>query len=75
MASDSSAANCLYVASIAATVQSSIGNVAAGSIFATLQSAGAGGVGAAVVSGAVQIGGAGVAAAGAGIMAWAKSKS
>ncbi|KAL2858972.1 hypothetical protein BJX68DRAFT_262491 [Aspergillus pseudodeflectus] len=40
--------------SIAAAVQGTIGNVAAGSTFATLQSAGAAGAGAAVVNGAVQ---------------------
>jgi hypothetical protein len=42
---------------IAATAQGTIGNVAAGSVFATLQSAGAGGAGLAAVNGAVQIGG------------------
>lgn len=40
--------------SIAATVHASIGNVAAGSVFATLQSAGAAGPGATVVNGVVQ---------------------
>ncbi|KAJ0419474.1 hypothetical protein BJY00DRAFT_164539 [Aspergillus carlsbadensis] len=40
--------------SIAAAVQGTIGNVAAGSAFATLQSAGAAGAGAAVVNGVVQ---------------------
>ncbi len=45
---------------------SSIGNVAAGSTFATFQSAGAGGAGTAVVNGAAQLAGTGIAAAGAG---------
>ncbi|KAI1374882.1 hypothetical protein F4677DRAFT_447148 [Hypoxylon crocopeplum] len=48
-------------ASLAAVVQSGIGNVVAGSAFATLQSAGMAGYGAAVVNGAVQAGGATVA--------------
>ncbi|CBF81248.1 hypothetical protein AN5765.2 [Aspergillus nidulans FGSC A4] len=43
--------------SLAATAQSVVGNVAAGSTFATLQSAGAGGAGLAVIDGAVQAGG------------------
>ncbi len=59
--------------SAAAAVHGSIGNVAAGSVFATLQSAGAGGAGAAVVTGVVQAAGAGVAAAVAGgRYLWAK---
>ena len=51
--------------SAAAMAHSSIGNVAAGSTFATLQSAGAGGAGTAVVNGAAQLAG-GIAATGAG---------
>lgn len=43
--------------SIAAGVQAGIGNVVAGSAFAILQSAGAGGAGAAIVGGAVQAAG------------------
>ncbi|KAI1798529.1 hypothetical protein F4811DRAFT_548165 [Daldinia bambusicola] len=43
--------------SIAAGAQSAIGNVAAGSLFATLQSAGMAGYGAAAVNGVVQAGG------------------
>ncbi|KAF4547163.1 Hypothetical protein D9617_55g071570 [Elsinoe fawcettii] len=42
---------------VAAAAQSAVGNVAAGSVFATLQSAGAGGVGLAAVNGMIQIGG------------------
>jgi len=58
---------------IAAGVQSSIGNVAAGSVFATLQSAGTGGAGLAVVNGVAQVGGCAMAAAGSGL-AFLKSK-
>ncbi|KAK6955879.1 hypothetical protein Daesc_003524 [Daldinia eschscholtzii] len=43
--------------SIAAGAQSAIGNVAAGSLFATLQSAGMAGYGAAAVNGVIQAGG------------------
>lgn len=43
-----------YIASWAAAVHSSIGNVAGQSLFATLQSAGAGGAGVAVVNTAIQ---------------------
>ncbi|KAI0168392.1 hypothetical protein BJ166DRAFT_496630 [Pestalotiopsis sp. NC0098] len=50
----------------AAGVQSTIGNVAAGSWFATLQSAGMGGYGATVLNAASQAGAAGAAAAFAG---------
>lgn len=64
--------NRFCVASVAAVVHSGIGNVVANSLFATLQSAGAGGYGAAVVNAAVQGGGASVATAGAGVMAWAR---
>ncbi|KAI1097311.1 hypothetical protein F4804DRAFT_327962 [Jackrogersella minutella] len=49
--------------SIAAGAQAGIGNVAAGSLFATLQSAGAHGYGAAIVNAAVQAGGAATAGA------------
>ncbi|QPH00569.1 hypothetical protein C2857_004319 [Epichloe festucae Fl1] len=51
--------------SAAACVQSGIGNVVAGSAFATLQSAGMGGAGAAVVNGVVSTVGGVVAAVGA----------
>ncbi|KAI9166691.1 hypothetical protein HJFPF1_02805 [Paramyrothecium foliicola] len=51
----------------AATIQSSIGSVVAPSLFATLQSAGAGGYGAAAVYTAVQ--GAGATTAGAAVLA------
>ncbi|KAG5973180.1 hypothetical protein E4U58_005531 [Claviceps cyperi] len=60
-------------ASAAAGVQSCIGNVAAGSLFATLQSAGMGGAGAVVVNAAVS----GAAAAGSALKAfhwWATSE-
>ncbi|KAH6654318.1 hypothetical protein BKA67DRAFT_274924 [Truncatella angustata] len=60
--------------SLAAGVQGGIGNVIAGSAFATLQSAGAAGAGAAMVNGVVQAGGAGV-ALGSGGLAWLKSKA
>ncbi len=49
--------------SIAAIIHSSIGNVASGSLFAILQSAGAGGAGAAVVFEAVQFAGSAAAVA------------
>ncbi|EXJ53836.1 hypothetical protein A1O7_09172 [Cladophialophora yegresii CBS 114405] len=58
---------------LAATIHGGIGNVAAGSIFATAQSAAAGGAGLAVVNGAAQICG-GVITAGVGGVAWLKSK-
>lgn len=54
----------MVLGSAAAGVQAGIGNVIAGSLFATLQSAGAGGAGVAIVNGVVQ--GVGVAAAAAG---------
>ena len=44
------------VGSLAASWQASLGTVAAGSLFATLQSAAMGGVGAAIVGGIVQLG-------------------
>lgn len=47
---------CNITGSLAATAQSVVGNVAAGSTFATLQSAGAGGAGLAVIDGVVQAG-------------------
>ncbi|KAG6113190.1 hypothetical protein E4U13_003963 [Claviceps humidiphila] len=53
-------------ASNAAVIQSGIGNVAAGSLFATLQSAGMGGAGTAVVNAAVS----GAAAAGSALKAF-----
>jgi hypothetical protein len=58
--------------SIATVVQSGIGNVAAGSLFATCQSAGAGGAGLAVINGAVQVGGGVLTALGGGLMAKSK---
>lgn len=61
------------IGTLAAGAQSSIGNVVAGSWFATMQSAATGGAGAAVVNGAIQFGGAMMTTAGGGL-AWAKSK-
>jgi hypothetical protein len=58
---------------IAASVQSGTGNVAAGSLFATLQSAGAGGTGLVAVNGAIQLGGGVMTAAGSSL-AFLKSK-
>lgn len=55
---------------MAAGVQAGIGNVAAGSLFATLQSAAMGGYGAAAVAAAAQIVGAAAATLGGGVMAW-----
>jgi len=55
--------------SVAAGIQSGIGNAVAPSLFATLQSAGAAGYGAAVVNGVVQAGGAAVALASGGAAA------
>lgn len=61
--------DCLFVVmcvgSIAAGIQAGIGNVVAGSAFATLTSAGMGGYGAAVVAGAAQAAGGAAAAVGA----------
>ncbi|KAH8801371.1 hypothetical protein F5884DRAFT_862071 [Xylogone sp. PMI_703] len=57
----------------AAGIQSGIGNVAAGSVFATMQSAGAGGAGAAVLNTAVQAGGL-LTTAGTGAWSWMRSK-
>jgi hypothetical protein len=66
-------ASYLSAGSAAAAAQGGIGNVVLGSVFATLQSAGAGGVGAGVVNGVVQgaVGGAAAAAAG-GRLLWAR---
>ncbi|KAI1135340.1 hypothetical protein F5Y05DRAFT_416327 [Hypoxylon sp. FL0543] len=50
-------ANGIAAGSLAAGAQAGIGNVAAGSLFATLQSAGMAGYGAAIVNGVVQAGG------------------
>lgn len=55
--------------SVAAAVHSTIGNVAPGSAFAVLQSAGAGGAGAQVVAGFVQVAGAVAATGGAAALA------
>lgn len=55
----------LYLGSIAAGAQATIGNVVGGSAFATLTSAGMGGYGAAVVAGAAQAAGGAAALAGA----------
>ena len=62
-----------YEGTVAAATQSSIGNVAAGGVFATLQSAGAGGAGLAAVNGVVQIGGGVITTIGSGIT-FCKSK-
>lgn len=64
-------ANRIEQGSIAAVVHSGIGNVAAGSAFAALQSAGAGGACAAAVNSAV---GAATIAPATGVFAWAYSK-
>ncbi|KAI1087620.1 hypothetical protein F5B19DRAFT_61731 [Rostrohypoxylon terebratum] len=55
-----------HAGSIAAGAQASAGNIAAGSLFATLQSAGMAGYGAAIVNGVIQAGGAVAAATTAG---------
>ncbi|KAI1879462.1 hypothetical protein JX265_002416 [Neoarthrinium moseri] len=60
--------------SVAAGAQSVIGNVAASSLFATLQSAGMAGYGVAVVNTVVQVGGACLATASGGLL-YAKSKT
>ncbi|KAL4741698.1 hypothetical protein BDV11DRAFT_182193 [Aspergillus similis] len=59
--------------SLAASAQSVIGNVAAGSTFATLQSAGAGGAGLAVLGGIAQAGGLAVGIGNA-ALAWVRAK-
>lgn len=65
----------IIAASSAAAAQSSMGSIVAPSLFATLQSAGAGGYGVATVYPAVQVvGGAITSVAGASV-AWVKSKS
>lgn len=64
-----------FTASVAAGVQASVGNVAAGSAFATVQSAAAGGYGLAVLTGIVQATGGAIAAVGGiggGVLAWLK---
>ncbi len=53
---------CNRLGGIAATIQASFGNIAAGGLFATLQSAAMGGYGAATVAGAAQAAGAGASA-------------
>ena len=58
--------------SAAAVVQSGIGNIAAGGLFSTLQSAAAGGYGVAAVHGVVQTVGGVVASAGGLSMGWLK---
>jgi hypothetical protein len=78
MRSDKSLANVChsdgqYTGTVASAIQSSIGNVAAGSLFATAQSAAAGGAGTMVLNGIVQTGGAAI-AAGSGGLAWVKAK-
>ncbi|KAL4961439.1 uncharacterized protein BDV14DRAFT_180422 [Aspergillus stella-maris] len=59
--------------SLAAGAQSAMGNVAAGSTFATLQSAAAGGYGIAAVNGVAQVGGAVVGVGSAGLR-WVRAK-
>lgn len=63
----------LETATLASGIQSGIGNVVAGSWFATMQSAAAGGAGATIVNGGIQASGAIMATAGGGLV-WAKSK-
>lgn len=62
--------------SLAAGAHSVIGNIAAGSVFATMQSAGAGGAGLAALNGATQVGAAAVWMAGNAnaTVAWARSR-
>lgn len=64
----------LLLGSLAATAQSGIGSVVAPSLFATLQSAGAGGYGVPLVYGAVQAAGGTIMGATGGAAAWFKSK-
>ncbi|KAK8073381.1 hypothetical protein PG994_004280 [Apiospora phragmitis] len=66
--------NGVVLGSAAASVQSGIGSVIAPSLFATLQSAGAGGYGLASVSGVVQVASGAVASSAMGILAWPKAK-
>jgi hypothetical protein len=65
-----------FTASIASALQASVGNVAVGSIFATLQSAATGGYGVAVMAGAAQTAGGAVAGAGSlgGIVSYLRGK-
>jgi hypothetical protein len=62
-----------YTDTLASVIHSGIGNVATGSLFATAQSAAAGGAGAVVLNGIVQVGGAAI-AAGSGGLTWVKAK-
>ena len=64
----------LFTGSIAACIQSGLGSVAGGSVFATLQSAGAGGYGLSVVYGGVQALGGIVASSAAGVLAFGTGK-
>ena len=57
----------MKLGSYATIAHSAIGNAVAGSLFSTLQSAGAGGYGLAAVNGAVQVGGTALAAIGSGL--------
>ncbi|KAK8016061.1 hypothetical protein PG993_014250 [Apiospora rasikravindrae] len=66
--------NGVVLGSAAASVQSGIGSVVAPGLFATFQSAGAGGYGVASVYGAVQIASGAVASSTMGILAWTKAK-
>lgn len=59
---------------MAAGAQAGLGSVAAGSTFATLQSAAMGGYGVAAVAGAVQATGGVIAGAAGGIAAWVRRK-
>ncbi|KAL4750797.1 hypothetical protein BDW72DRAFT_109576 [Aspergillus terricola var. indicus] len=59
--------------SLAASAQSVVGNIAAGSTFATLQSAGTGGAGLAVIDGVAQAGGLAVGVGNAGL-AWVRAR-
>ncbi|WEW56040.1 hypothetical protein PRK78_001475 [Emydomyces testavorans] len=65
----------IVAGSSAAAIQSSIGSVVSPSLFATLQSAGAGGYGAATVYPAVQVVGGAIASSAGASVAWLKSKS
>lgn len=60
--------------SLAAGAHSVVGNVAAGSVFATMQSAGAGGAGLAAVNGAAKVGAAAAWMAGNATVAWVRSR-
>jgi hypothetical protein len=61
--------------STAAGIQSSIGSVVSPSLFATLQSAGASGYGAATVYSVVQVVGGTIASSAGASLAWVRSKS